>query len=398
MTMDFLGSDRALIIGLMSGTSADGIDAALVEVWDDGGGIRWRLVSHAAVSWPDAIRAAILDACCAEAPVQHVTALNFLLGREFARAAIQAAREADVAIDQVAAIASHGQTVWHQPTPFGVGGSEAVGTLQIGEPAVIAAQTGRIVVADFRVADMAVGGHGAPLVPFADAILFGSDDETRAVQNLGGIANVTLLPLGRGPADLLAFDTGPGNLVIDAMAERVSGGMTRIDRDGTLAAAGTPDVELVDEWLRDPYFSKNPPKSTGREMFGAEYADMVYAAAQSRALSAADLLATVTALTVESIRDAYHRFLLPRCAVDSVILGGGGTRNPVLVAGLRHRLSPAKVLTHADFGIPNEAKEAIAFALLGYSTLRGRPSNVPVATGARRAAVLGKIVLPPCAA
>ena len=395
MKVDLLSSKPAVIIGLMSGTSADAIDAAVMKIWEEDFRLVWRLLHHQAVPWQPDLRAEILDACRADAPLQRITALSFRLGEEFARAATLAAQSAGVPLSDVAAIASHGQTIWHQPAPITIAGLDTTGTLQIGEPAVIAARTGCVVVADFRTADMAVGGQGAPLVPFADHLLFAHPSEARAVQNIGGIANVTLLPAGGALTDVLAFDTGPGNMVMDALTQRISGGRLQFDQEGAIAATGRPNESLLEELLAHKFFARLPPKSTGREDFGAAYSEALYKKAQSRSLSDADILATAAALTIETIARAYHSFLPVGTRIDTVILGGGGASNPVLVAGLRQRLTPARIATHAEFGMPNAAKEAAAFAFLGYCTLRGRPSNVPSATGASCPAILGKIALPP---
>ncbi|HZP82051.1 MAG TPA: anhydro-N-acetylmuramic acid kinase [Chthonomonadaceae bacterium] len=383
------------IIGLMSGTSADGIDAALVEIAGGPRRFRWALRAFVCVPWEAGERAAILEACRSDAPIQTIVALNYRLGEAFAAAAEAAAQAAGVPMKQVDAIASHGQTVWHQPTPFDIAGTGAIGTLQIGEPAVIAARTGCVVVADFRAADMALGGQGAPLVPFADYALFASKRETRVVQNLGGIANVTFLPAGGTLADVRAFDTGPGNMLLDALTRRVTNGAQSYDANGDLAARGTVCLPLLAEFLAHPYFAVPPPKSTGREMFGEAFAERFYRAARRRKCAAEDTLATATALTAETISRAYHDWLLPHGPIQTVILGGGGVHNRTLVRLLSERLAPARLTTHAAFGLPDDAKEAVAFALLAYETLHGRPSNVPSATGARGPAVLGKIVLPP---
>jgi anhydro-N-acetylmuramic acid kinase len=271
----------------------------------------------------------------------------------------------------------------------------ATGTLQIGEPAVIAARTGCRVVADFRAADIALGGQGAPLVPFADYALFSTAAETRAVQNLGGIANVTFLPAGGTLDDVRAFDTGPGNMLLDALTRRVTEGAAAFDTDGSLAAQGQAASALLGEFLTHPYFALPPPKSTGREAFGAPFAERFFRFAQAQSLSPADTLATATALTAETVARAYRDWLLPHAPVQTVILGGGGVHNGTLVRMLAERLAPARLTTHAEFGLPDDAKESVAFALLAYETLHGRPSNVPAATGARGRAILGKIVLPP---
>lgn len=383
------------IIGLMSGTSADGIDAALVEIAGGPRRFRWSLRAFVCVPWEAGLQAAILAACRPDAPLQTIVALNYRLGEVFAEAAEAAAQAAGVPMEQVDAIASHGQTVWHQPTPFDIAGAGATGTLQIGEPAVIAARTGRVVVADFRATDMALGGQGAPLVPFADYALFASKRETRVVQNIGGIANVTLLPAGGTLADVRAFDIGPGNMLLDALTRRVTEGVQSYDANGEIAARGAVCMPLLAEFLAHPYFAAPPPKSTGREMFGEAFAERFTRAARRRKASAEDTLATATTLTAETIARAYRDWLLPHGAIQTVILGGGGVHNRTLTRLLSERLAPARLTTHAEFGLPDDAKEAVAFALLACETLHGRPSNVPSATGARGPAVLGKIVLPP---
>jgi anhydro-N-acetylmuramic acid kinase len=255
-----------------------------------------------------------------------------------------------------------------------------------------------VVVADFRAADMALGGQGAPLVPFADYALFASKRETRVVQNLGGIANLTFLTAGGTSADVLAFDTGPGNILLDALTRRVTDGAQAYDADGALAARGTICEPLLAEFLAHPYFAAPPPKSTGREIFGEAFAAQFFRAARRRKCSPEDTLATATALTAETIARAYRDWLLPRRPIQTVILGGGGVHNRTLTRLLAARLAPAHLTTHAAFGLPDDAKEAVAFALLAYETLHGRPSNVPSATGARGPAILGKIVLPPSSA
>ncbi len=279
----------------------------------------------------------------------------------------------------VAFAASHGQTAWHDPA--------AGATLQIGEGARIAVRLGIPVVCDFRQQDMALGGQGAPLVPYLDHLLLSHPVENRAVQNLGGIGNVTYLPAGAGADAVIAFDTGPGNALIDAATALVTGGQQDFDRDGLLAASAPPDPALLAELLSLPYFHMPPPRSTGRELFGAGRVRELW----ERRHRGPALVSTLTQLTVESIAAAYREWLGP---VDTVILGGGGARNPELVRRLAAALSPARVLASDEVGLNADAKEAVAFAVMGYQTLRGRPSNVPAATGARRAAIQGKICLP----
>ncbi len=384
-----------LIIGLMSGTSVDGIDAALVEIEGEPGSLRWNLRAFHCIAWEPKLRRAILDACRPDTPIQQMLALHVRIGEVFAEVACSLAEKEGIPFAEIDAIASHGQTLWHQPEPFEVAGASITGTLQIGESAVIAARTGCVVVADFRPADMAVGGQGAPLVPFADLLLFSSAVESRALQNIGGIANVTFLPRGGDAESLVAFDTGPGNMLMDALMSLLSDGKEGYDRGGRLASQGKVSQSLLQGVLSESFFSQPPPRSTGREMFGLEFAKSFYRKGLATSLSAADMLATATAVTVESIAQAYERFLLPLASLDRVILGGGGVQNTFLVEQIKERLAPVSISTHQEFGLPDDAKEAVAFAILGYETLHRRPSNLPAATGAKRGAILGKIAYPP---
>lgn len=383
------------LVGLMSGTSVDGIDAALVEIGQKDRALTWRLLAFECLPWPQDLREAILAAFQVATSLPFLLALDSRLGEAFADAAIQLVQNAGYARSAVDAIASHGQTIWHQPEPFAVGEGWGRGTLQLGDGNVIAARTGCTVVSDFRRADMALGGQGAPLVPFVDYALFADRTEGRLVINLGGIANMTWLPAGATRADVRAFDSGPANMVLDALAAHFSEGRDAFDRDGALAGRGQVDRSLLNRLLEHRYFALPPPKSTGREEFGARYAADLIALAEAGGTSAPDLLATATALTVETIARACEQWIYPQGAVRTVILGGGGVRNPTLVRRLGERLAPARIATHADFGLPDDAKEAVAFAILAYETLNGRPANIPAATGATGAAILGKISLPP---
>lgn len=372
------------IVGLMSGTSLDGIDAALVEIT---GGIPYeslRQIAFYTRPYTANERARIADLLRPDVPLPTLLHARMWLGELFADAALQVITMAAMIPTQVDAIASHGQTIWHIPPQPGQLGA----TLQLGEPCVIAERTGVLTVADFRQRDLAAGGQGAPLVPFADYLFFRNDTRSIAVQNIGGIGNVTWLPRAGDLSQVLAFDTGPGNMVIDALVAHYGRGT--FDRDGAMAAAGQVDDVLLAELLTLSYFAQPPPKSTGRELFGTAYADALLARAAARGLSPEDAVATATALTAESIARAYRDFLLG--PVDEVILGGGGSYNATLRAMLAARLPGVLVLTHEDRGISSEAKEAIAFALLGHATLCGMPANVPSATGARHPVVLGKII------
>ena len=384
-----------LIIGLMSGTSADGIDAALIEVKGPGRRIRVHIHGFVSIPFEPSLRSAILQLCDPRlGRIPDLCALDSLLGKRFADAARTVAESADVPLSDVDAIASHGQTIWHQPAPLDVGGSNGRGTLQIGNPAVIAAETGCAVVSDFRSADIAAGGQGAPLVPFADWMLFTSPREDRALQNIGGIANATFLPRSAGREEVRAFDTGPGNMVVDGVVTELSQGKQTYDRDGEWAASGNINAAFLRRLLEHPYFRKEPPKSTGREEFGGRYVRRTIQLSRKLGISDADLIATVTALTAESISIAYQRFSCLR-NLKTVILGGGGAHNGTLVRMIRDRLAPARITTHEEFGIPGDAKEAVAFAILAYQTLRGRASNIPTATGAAYPAILGNWTPPP---
>jgi anhydro-N-acetylmuramic acid kinase len=372
----------------MSGTSLDGIDAVLIGVE---GGIPptgWRQLAFTCVPFSPDDRARLHALMHPRVDLAALGTANMWLGERFAQAALEVIAQAGCRPEDIDAVASHGQTVWHQPPRAGQPG----GTLQLGEPSVIAERTGILTVADFRPRDMAAGGQGAPLVPFADYLLFHSSVRSVAVQNIGGIANVTYLPQGAGIDQVLAFDTGPGNMVIDALVAHYSGGAESFDRDGRGAARGRVHAVLLEELLQHPYFAQSPPKSTGREEFGAAYAQTVLARCAAFGLSADDAIATVTALTAVSIVRAYQAYIAPIGAIDVLILGGGGSYNQALQAMLAERLPGVSIHQHEDAGISGAAKEAIAFALLGHATLCGVPSNVPSVTGARHPVVLGTIV------
>lgn len=375
-----------IVVGLMSGTSADGIDAAVVEITGTPPQLHVRTLAFHTAPWPKPLRERILVAAQGQATTGELCRLNFELGEHFAQAALQAIALARLRPAQVDLIGSHGQTVWHDVDESG----RVTSTLQLGEAAVIAERTGVTTISNFRARDVAAGGQGAPLIAYVDWLLLRHPFHARAVQNIGGIANVTYLPPGEDPNGVIAFDTGPGNMLIDAAAVRASDGALPFDCDGELARRGRVDEGLLAEWLAHPYFQQRPPKTTGRELFGLAFFEQAWAAAQARGLTPADAVATFTALTARSIADAYRRFLPG--PVAEVIVGGGGARNPTLMKLLREALAPARVLTHEDVGICSDAKEAIAFAVLAYESWHGRPGNLPSATGARRAVALGQII------
>jgi anhydro-N-acetylmuramic acid kinase len=374
----------------MSGTSADGIDAVIAEISGSRRGLRARVVAHTHRLFPRELRREILNVCL-HGTVAGICELNFVLGEHFSRAALACIRKAGLRPKDIAAIGSHGQTIHHLPN------ARTPSTLQIGEAAVIAERTGITTIADFRVRDMAAGGQGAPLVPYADWALFTNRTRPRIVQNIGGIGNLTFLPAGTDLGDVIAFDTGPGNMVMDALVSRATKGRQAFDRGGRLAVRGRVCEKLLAEMMSHPFLMRRPPKTTGREEFGEGFVARMLAAAKGLRLRDEDLVATATAYTAETICLAYWRFVFPKLTADDlrrlqIILGGGGAKNPVLRRMLGERLGTAELLTHEDFGIADGAKEALAFAILAHETLRDRPGNVPNATGARRAVVLGKIV------
>ncbi len=383
-------------IGLMSGTSHDGVSAAIVEL-DERSRPPARLIAFETFPYPARFRKELLAASADEKiGAAAISTLNFALGREFGRAAVEIARRARVALSDVAFIGSHGHTFFHLP-PRRAARGQVTSTMQLGESAVIAAATGVPVVADFRTMDVALGGEGAPLAPLAHLWIFADPARGRVVQNIGGIGNATYIaPRARlGDANLIAFDTGPGTTILDALASRISGGRLRMDRGGRIAARGRVSQPLLAKLMRNPYFRRRPPKSTGREEFGAHLLDRIVAEARRMRIVDYDLVATVTALTARSIADACRRFIFPRGPVDQLIVTGGGARNPTLMRMIAAELPKLEVITAADAGVDGDALEAVAFAVLGYQMLRGRQGNIPSVTGARAPAMLGKLTLPP---
>jgi anhydro-N-acetylmuramic acid kinase len=372
-----------IVVGLMSGTSVDGIDAAVVDVTHEDDDLRVRLLAYAESPIDEQLRQRIHKLFNPEqSRIDEVCELNVLIGEAFAGAAALALRQAGA---QAELVASHGQTVWHEVEP-----GHTRSTLQLGEPSVIAERLGVTTVADFRHRDIAAGGQGAPLASWGDALLFGDRQFSRAVQNIGGIGNVTWVPPGGQWEAMLAFDTGPGNALMDHAVWRLSRGMQRLDAGGAFAARGRVHDGLLAELLGHPYFALQPPKSTGRELFGAQLVDPFIARCLERGLSTSDVLATLTAFTAHSIADQYRRFLPGR--PDEVVVGGGGSRNPVLMRLLSELLDPAQIRQHEEFGLPSLGREAVYFALMGYEAVHGRPNTIPSCTGASHPVVMGKIV------
>ncbi|MBC8135850.1 MAG: anhydro-N-acetylmuramic acid kinase [Fibrella sp.] len=381
----FAGTERSprFLIGLMSGTSADGTDAALVRFHGDSA----ELVAFVFVPFADSLRERILAISHGQGNAETVSRLSVELAAQYANAVEAVCNEAELPdLERVLAIGCHGQTVSH--TPHG----DFPATLQLGDAATLATRTGIPVVSNFRSADVALGGQGAPLVPFADWRLLTHLTKNRALQNIGGIGNVTYLPAGGAASEVRGFDTGPGNMLIDHLAGWATGGKAHFDEDGSIARLGTMQQHLMDWLFEHPFLSAPPPKSAGREEFGTKLAQEIQQFAVTYYIRPADILATVTAFTAYSIAYAYDQFLptLP----DEVIVSGGGARNPVLMQFLREKLAPIPVLTSDDLGINAEAREAIAFAVLADATLSGTPASLPAVTGASRAAITGSVTLP----
>lgn len=370
-----------LVVGLMSGTSADGIDAALVQFRRQQDTLWVKIITCVESPYPGKVRRAILDLFPPHrGSVRAICEANMAIGDIFAAAALEAIETAGLDRCQVELIASHGQTVYHQVEP-----GHLRSTLQIGEPAVIAEKTGITTIADFRPRDIAAGGQGAPLVSYIDYLLFNQPGHTRAIQNIGGIGNVTVLG-----EQVFAFDTGPGNALIDHAILRLSGGKRAYDLDGGWAAQGAIHKGLLRELLAHPYLKQRPPKTTGRELFGATFANHIIDHALEIGLSCYDIVATLTAFTASSIANAYADFI--STGIDEVILSGGGQRNPALVRMLRQELGPRVPVKAADaLGIPGGSKEAISFAVLGYLTIHGWAGTLATCTGADHASVLGNI-------
>jgi anhydro-N-acetylmuramic acid kinase len=404
-----------IVAGVMSGTSADGINVALVRIGDGPnpgsraasgaafsvGGQEcpphtFTLLGHAEYSYSARVRAAVLEAMNSErARVAQLAQLNFLLGELYADAILASQRQFRVKADLAGC---HGQTLYHQGEAAPFLGRKVAATWQTGEGAVIAARVGVPVVSDFRPADLAVGGKGAPLVPYLDYLLFHDASVGRIVQNIGGIANLTAIPVGASASDVIAFDTGPGNMVIDAVMEKMFG--KRLDRGGRIGVSGKVLESVIVRVLQTEFFRAAPPKTAGREEFGREFVREFLR--MCRGARRQDVVATATALTARSIADAVTRFLLTRRGTGrertygEMVLSGGGAKNSTLVQMLVDQLLPlgVRLRTSDEYGLPSEAKEAAAFAVLAYETWHRRPSNVPSATGAKRAAVLGKISYP----
>lgn len=377
-----------IVAGVMSGTSADGIDIAITQISGRKLNLRFKLLRHQHRPYPLPVRKAILRAMNAsQISVAELAQLNFLLGQLYAEAVRQTVKAAGVR--KLDLVGCHGQTIYHQGERRNCLGRQVACTWQTGEGSIIAARLGVPVVSDFRPADMAAGGKGAPLVPFLDYALFRDPRVGRIVQNIGGIANLTIIPAAAKPEQVLAFDTGPGNMLIDQLMQILYD--KPYDRNGTVAAGGQVLKAVLQQSLRNPYFPLKPPKTAGREEFGRDYATS-FLRRCGRAKKE-DVIATATALTAQSISDAIRGFVMPRGKFSEYVVSGGGTQNRTLMNMLRVEIGDfgLRLRTTDDFKLPSQAKEAVAFALLAYQTWNRQPGNIPSATGASRPVVLGKI-------
>ncbi|MFC5452031.1 anhydro-N-acetylmuramic acid kinase [Paenibacillus aestuarii] len=398
MLRELLERQSLIVAGLMSGTSLDGIDVAIVRIDGCGFEASVKLLHFESFGYDAQLRERLKQLCSLDqSNVALLCGMNFAIAERFADAVFKTVAAAGMNMEDVDLISTHGQTVWHIPVADEADAFLPKSTLQIGDLSVLAKRTGRPVVGDFRTADMAVGGQGAPLAPYGDLILFRDAVKGRILQNIGGIGNCTAIPGGLSAADagrLIAFDTGPGNMVIDQVVYELSGGKLTYDANGAWAATGQVHEELLRAMLAHPYFEQLPPKTTGRELFGKAYAAAWLAEAARHGLPPEDIVATATAFTAHSIAGSYRHYVFPHCGIAEVIVSGGGAHNQELMRMLRELLPEQTVSTSDDFGFSSDAKEAILFALLGNDWIHGVPNNLPSATGAERPTLMGKLAMP----
>lgn len=388
---------RMIAIGLISGTSLDGIDAAIIDIPDEGhnSSDMIRMLGFATYPYPDGLRERLLDISMpGNGSVEQICHLNAYVGELFALAAQQIAEETGIALEQVDVIGSHGQTIHHLPQSVYEGMLAVTSTLQIGEPSVIAERTGVTTVADFRPRDMAAGGQGAPFAPYAHYVLFRHPKRNRIITNIGGISNVTFLPAAASPEGVVAFDTGPGNMIVDALMSQLSENKHTYDPEGQWARQGKCSQELLEWMLKHPYFQRKPPKSTGREEFGDIFVRQIDEQAHALRLTPLDCVATATALTARTIADSCRRWLAHQQDPEDVEMfcGGGGVKNQTLMTILQQECAPISVSTVDQLGISGDALEAMTFALLARATLLGNPFYLPNVTGAKHPVLLGKII------
>ena len=382
--------NERLAIGLMSGTSVDGIDAALVRIKGSNIDSKVELLGFDSYAFPEGMRERIFslfeDESSSSKDICH---MNFLLGELFAQAAQKIADQCNIDIKEVDIIGSHGQTIYHIPECVEDYGYQIRSTLQIGEGAVIADRTGVVTVSDFRVMDMAAGGGGAPLVPYTEYLLYRSDEECVALQNIGGIGNITVIPKKGTEHDMIAFDTGPGNMIIDFMVSFITNGEQNYDNHGAMGQQGIVNIEILEELMLDSYFEMKPPKTTGREYFGKTFSRQLFDKCKKLGMADNDIVATATMFTAKSIADACKRFIPYN--ITRLVVGGGGSYNATLMGFLANELPSTVVCVQEDLGFSSDAKEAIAFAVLANETISFHPNNSPSATGAKRKKILGKI-------
>lgn len=370
-----------LVVGLMSGTSVDGVDAALCKITPE---LKVEFIEGIVYPYPPCIKNLIFDTFSFNVGIKEICKLNFLIGQVFANAVNELISKTRYKKEEISLIGSHGQTVYHYPFDTFIDNYSEKSTLQIGESAVIAEKTGITTISDFRTRDIAANGQGAPLVCFADEVFFKNNKINRAIQNIGGISNVTVLSRH---CETFGFDTGAGNVLIDKYVSKHFG--QDFDKDGIIASHGTVEENWLIELLKEDYYKQLPPKTTGRELFNDEYLEKIELNAPANPY---DSVATLTALTAKSIYDAYFNFVYPKTFIDEIILGGGGAYNPEIIKYLNlYFKNKVKISTHEDYDISNKYKEAMAFALLAYTTYYGIPNNVPSCTGANAKRVLGKI-------
>jgi anhydro-N-acetylmuramic acid kinase len=375
----------------MSGTSLDGLDIALVDFSFEEGNIRHDLLHFVTVPYDDGLKQELHNLMDPTAPLHLVSSMNMYLGERYAELLTEALQQAGVDFETIDLISTHGQTIWHEPAVERTRTYARPNTMQIGDIAVLAERTGKTVIGDFRTRDMAAGGQGAPLVPFADQVLFQSELIGRVLLNIGGIANMTVLPRRGSQQPIVAYDTGPGNMVIDACVAKLTGGQSSFDKDGELAAGGTVDDEWIDRLMSHEYFAAPAPKSTGRELFGTAFVEMFWAEGNERGRSSTDKIATATMLTAKTIATEIQRYIETH-DVKEVIVSGGGVHNQTLMGFLKAMLpEDVKFVTTGDLGINADAKEAFVFALLGYLGINKTPNSLPAATGAEKATIMGKI-------
>lgn len=388
----YLEEQTSYVVGLMSGTSLDGVDAALVKINDINDNLQIDLVKYLSVPYSRELKEKLREICTPEiAKVTDISGMNMYLAEIFSEATLSIIQQANLMPQDILLVSSHGQTIFHQPASINIEGRDVTSTLQIGDIAVIAERTGITTVGDFRTRDMAVGGGGAPLVPYADHMLYTNKSHGRVLVNIGGIANITVLPKGATASEVIAYDTGPGNMIIDAFVQWATNSKNDYDRDGAIAASGKVNEKWLTKLLAYPFFHQNFPKSTGREMFGTQFARILWEEAEHLAISLEDRIATITALTARTIATEILKFI-ESAQIEEVIVSGGGRHNLTLFNSLQGYMSDrVSVVGMEAYEVSADAKEAVIFALLGYQCLKKKTNNLPAATGAKKAVIMGKI-------